>query len=107
MKSAIIFHNPKAGEGELDKKKLLSLIGKAGYDCSYISTKKDGWDKIEPTENQLIVLAGGDGTVRKVAGNLLDRCSTIGLLPLGTANNIAKTLGIGGEAESIVQSWTA
>jgi diacylglycerol kinase (ATP) len=105
MKSATIFHNPKAGEGDLDKKKLMSLVEKAGYDCSYISTKKVGWDEVEPAENELIVLAGGDGTVRKVAGNLLDRSSTIGLIPLGTANNIAKTLGIGGAAESIIQSW--
>ncbi len=105
MKSATIFHNPKAGEGELNKKSLISLVESAGYDCSYISTKKDGWNEFEPAESDLIVLAGGDGTVRKVAGNLLDAKPVIGLVPLGTANNIARTLGISGSPDSIVESW--
>jgi diacylglycerol kinase family enzyme len=57
-----------------------------------------------------IVAAGGDGTVRKITKELLDRRLAektwpIGLLPLGTANNIAQTLEIIGDTEQIVQSW--
>lgn len=55
-------------------------------------------------------MAGGDGTVRKLAGELLDRKLLdkklpIALLPQGTANNIAKTLGISGGAKEIIKSW--
>lgn len=88
---------------------LMALIRAAGYACSYSSTKKKGWEKIGP-EHDFIVLAGGDGTVRKVAGELLDRRLIdkrlpIGLLPLGTANNIARTLGLRGSTQDIIAQW--
>ncbi len=105
MKSANILHNPKAGEGEFTRKRLIKLLQSSGFDCSYSSTKQKGWEKIEAAEADLIVLAGGDGTVRKVAGELLDKKLPIGLIPLGTANNIAKTLGISGTPKTIIDSW--
>lgn len=105
MKSVNILHNPKAGEGEFTRKRLIKLLQASGFDCSYSSTKKKGWEKIEAAEADLIVLAGGDGTVRKVAGELLDKKLPIGLIPLGTANNIAKTLGISGNPQEIIESW--
>jgi diacylglycerol kinase family enzyme len=104
-KRATILHNPKAGEGEYSKKKLLSLLRKSGIECSYSSTKKEGWEKIEAAKADLIVLAGGDGTVRKVARALLDKKVPIGLIPMGTANNIARTLGITGTVQEIIESW--
>jgi diacylglycerol kinase family enzyme len=106
MKSANILHNPKAGEGEFTGKKLVKLIESSGLNCSYSSTKKKGWEKIEPGNTDLIILAGGDGTVRKVAGALLDKKLPIGLIPLGTANNIAKTLGITGTVKEIIEAWS-
>jgi diacylglycerol kinase (ATP) len=41
-----------------------------------------------------VVAAGGDGTVRSVAFNLLDRDIPLGILPMGTAMNVARSLGI-------------
>src|SRR5688572_2743151 len=109
MKSANLLHNPKAGGGEYSKKRLTALIRAAGFDCSYSSTKKRGWEKIEAADGDFIVLAGGDGTVRKVAGGLLDKNVPIGVLPLGTANNIAKTLGLHPDnmsIEDIIEAWS-
>jgi diacylglycerol kinase (ATP) len=111
MKFASVVHNPGAGEGALNRTDLVSLINSAGFGCSYSSTKDKGWEKFESPESDFIILAGGDGTVRKVAGELLDktlldRKLPIGLLPMGTANNIARTLGIRGEHGDIVRSWT-
>jgi len=106
MKSANILHNPKAGEGDYTKNKLIKLIESSGFKCSYSSTKKTGWEKFEPADSELLILAGGDGTVRKVAGELLDKKVTIGLIPLGTANNIARSLGISGKAEEIIKTWS-
>lgn len=105
MKVATIVHNPKAGEGEMDKKRLVSMVKSAGFDCSYSSTKKKGWDEIEPATTDLVILAGGDGTVRKVAGKILDKQLPIGLIPMGTANNIARTLGISGKPNEIIEAW--
>lgn len=113
MKFAKLLHNPSAGNGHFGKKELISLIQAAGFGCSYSSTKKKGWEKIEPKEIDFIVLAGGDGTVRRVSSRLLtrrllDRKYPIALLPMGTANNIAKTLGLAhASPEDIIASWSA
>lgn len=49
--------------------------------------------------DRTLVLAGGDGSVHTAVGRLLDRKeldpgTAIGLLPLGTGNDLARTLGI-------------
>ena len=112
MKFAKLLHTPEAGEGDYSKKELISLIQSAGFGCSYSSTKKKGWEKIEAKETDFIILAGGDGTVRRIAAHLLDKRLLdkklpIALLPLGTANNIAKTLGIlGSTPEEVIRQWT-
>jgi YegS/Rv2252/BmrU family lipid kinase len=41
-----------------------------------------------------IVAAGGDGTVRSIAFRLLDRDVALGILPLGTAMNVARSIDI-------------
>ncbi|POY35937.1 diacylglycerol kinase [Solitalea longa] len=109
MKTVKLLHNPTAGDLEHSKKKLISLLESNGFICNYASTKKKGWNLIEP-EVDFIVSAGGDGTVRKLTKELLDRkileqSWPVALLPLGTANNIAKTLGLSKETEAVVQAW--
>lgn len=109
MKVAKLLHNPKAGEGKYDKTQLIDLIESKGYKCIYASVKKEGWDIIE-SEVDFVIVAGGDGTVRKTAKVLLDRKVLdkhipIAILPMGTANNISKSLNIIGETEAIIDSW--
>lgn len=115
MKVAKILHNPNAGDGDNSDRELTNAIEAEGYKCSYLSTKQKGWEKkdwerMESKDVDFIVVAGGDGTVRKLASELLDRKVIdkrlpIALLPMGTANNIAKTLGIKGEANDIIKGW--
>ena len=115
MRTAKVLHNPGAGDGENSDKDIMTAVEAEGYKCSYLSTKKKGWDKkdwdrIESRDVDFVVVAGGDGTVRKIAHELLDRKLIekrlpIALLPMGTANNIAKTLGIVGNTPEIIKSW--
>lgn len=110
MKVVKLLHNPGAGDEEHSKDELISTLKGHGFDCRYSSTKKKNICKdIEP-DVDMLVIAGGDGTIRGVVEDLLDRKMLekswpIGLLPLGTANNIAKTLNIQGEPEQIIKSW--
>jgi YegS/Rv2252/BmrU family lipid kinase len=42
----------------------------------------------------IIVAAGGDGTINEVAGSLTGSASRLGIIPLGSGNGIARSLGI-------------
>jgi diacylglycerol kinase (ATP) len=111
MKYVKLLHNPTAGEEDHTKKELTPLIEAAGWECRYSSTKEKGWEIIEP-DTDFIAVAGGDGTIRKAALTLLERKFSdkklpIAVLPLGTANNISKSLGITGSAEETIESWKA
>ncbi len=105
MKKAQILHNPDAGKARHSKKELISLVKSKGFECGYSSTKKKGWKKFHP-QTDFLVVAGGDGTVRRVAVKILskqpEKNLPIALLPLGTANNIAKSLGIGGNTNNFL-----
>src|SRR5215510_1635364 len=108
MKTVNLLHNPTAGTEDHDKEELISLMEKNGFECQYSSVKGD-WKDIDEKVD-FIVAAGGDGTIRKITKQLLDRKLSektwpIALLPLGTANNIAQTLNIEGSTEDIIQSW--
>lgn len=41
-----------------------------------------------------VVIGGGDGTINRFVGEALARRLPLGILPLGTANDLARTLGI-------------
>jgi len=106
MKLAKIIHNPSAGREEHTSEQLISAVRAQGYDCEYSSTKEKGWKNIRKNTD-FIIVAGGDGTVRKVVVKLLDKLRAeeqlpLVLIPLGTANNISRSLGITGRIDQII-----
>jgi diacylglycerol kinase (ATP) len=108
MTIAQLLHNPKAGDKDHTEEKLIALIEAEGFNAVYASIKEDGWENFEP-DAEILAIMGGDGTVRRVAGALIKQNKTdsylLGLLPMGTANNIAKTLQIQGDANELVKAW--
>jgi diacylglycerol kinase family enzyme len=106
MKTVTLLHNPKAGDKEYSKDELVGYIESSGYKCHYFDVKKSGWDKINP-DTDILAVAGGDGTIRKVISKLTKNKNlyAIAPIPLGTANNISKSLNITGSPEEIVASW--
>ena len=47
----------------------------------------------------LVIVAGGDGTLNAAADALVETGLPLGILPLGTANDLARTLGIPADLE--------
>jgi diacylglycerol kinase (ATP) len=93
----VIIGNPSAGRIRRgDHLKLYAEILRAG------GLEIEVWPTERPqhaTElaslagSRLVVAAGGDGTINEVV-NGLARDATLGILPLGTANVLARVLGL-------------
>lgn len=58
---------------------------------------------IEAGGYNLVVAAGGDGTVHQVANALIGLGRPMGVLPLGTANDFARTLGLSASLDEAVR----
>ena len=104
MKISLV-HNPTAGGGQ-DADEAVALLTEAGHKVRHRSTK-GRWKVLLQDPGDLLVAAGGDGTVRKVALAAAEVEVPFAILPIGTANNIAKTLGLMGDARTLVESWSA
>jgi len=97
-----LIHNPKAGKGHPTGVELKTLVKEAGHKVLYQSSKEKKWKRALKSAADLIAVAGGDGTIRKVATRLAGHSVPLTIFPLGTANNIAKSLGINGTLEQLV-----
>jgi diacylglycerol kinase family enzyme len=91
-------HNPSAGDEDHGREALTEAIAAAGHEVRYAPTDGDWRAALDGTAD-LIVVAGGDGTIAKVFTALAGTGARATLLPLGSANNIARTLGIDEEAD--------
>jgi diacylglycerol kinase (ATP) len=107
MQSWIIF-NPRAGSAE----QIELLRSTIGTDdslrlCETTSPGDVTRLTLEAIENRCpcIVAAGGDGTIHEVANVMLQHRSgaTLGMLPLGTGNDLCRTLGIPTELPDALQ----
>lgn len=101
----LVLHNRTAGDEELSSGRLLALLRREGYNPRYydLHAALEEPEKLPDTER--IVVAGGDGSFRQVALKLAARKTPIALLPLGTANNVARSLGIEGSPAEVIASW--
>lgn len=97
-------HNPRVGSGQLSGEYLLAALDAAGFSTTYCSSKNGKLDEALAQPADIVIVAGGDGTVAKIARNLKDRKTLVAILPSGTANNIARCLGISGDVGELVKS---
>lgn len=102
----LLLHNPKAGKGRMSGKKIMRLFSHNSHKVVYINTKKDKITTKCAKKADIIVVAGGDGTVGKVVRALHGLVRPMLIVPLGTANNIARALGLPIDPELIAQQFT-
>lgn len=100
-----LIHNAAAGDASHGRDWLLDLLSRAGYEVEYYRHKRSAVAAALDSAATLIAVAGGDGTVAKVAARARPEGPPIAILPLGTANNIAASLGVDGDIERLVAGW--
>lgn len=100
---ALLVHNPTSGSGRPTGEELLAALDTAGFSTVYCSTKNGDLEQALAQPTDIVIVAGGDGTVAKVVRTLPDRKTLVAILPRGTANNIARCLGIDGKAEDLIK----
>ena len=101
---ALLIHNPKAGDRKHGKKQLMASLTRCGHQAFYQSIKERGWKKAFKKPVDVVIAAGGDGTVHQTAWQIIDSGIPLAILPLGTANNLACSLGFTESVDEILQS---
>ena len=99
-----LVHNPGAGDPAHDEESRFErLISAAGHT---IVARSRGDDAALDAPTDLVVVAGGDGTVGRVARRMVGRDVPMTILPSGTANNISRTLGLAElPTEELIAAW--
>src|SRR3954467_15280285 len=112
MRMALIF-NPGAGTSLTARPRtpredlettLLEILHNQGIEPEvYYTTLEDPGHEIASRlaaeRADLVVAVGGDGTIHAVSQGLIGTESILGIIPAGTMNNLARSLGIPEELE--------
>ncbi len=100
-----VYWNPGAGD-ELPLKSITAQIRDAGHELAQVLGPEDDPASAIGSGIDVLVAAGGDGTVARAARALVGSGVPIAILPLGTANNIASSLGIADDSASAIDAWS-
>lgn len=101
----ILMHNPSAGSEDHRARDLVREIEREGHEVVAHVTDGEGLAQALRSPCQLVAVAGGDGTVGRAAEALAGTGVPFTILALGTANNLARTLGLDGPVEARVAAW--
>lgn len=102
QKELLLLVNPKAGKNEV-KQNLMDIVDilvKAGWRVVIRTTQYSGEVtdiiKAEGSRYEMVVCAGGDGTLNEAVRGLihLDRQPVLGYIPAGTTNDFATSLNL-------------
>ena len=108
---ALLIANRHSRTGDRDLSAAIEALKEGGI--AVVERQCDRSDQVgdvigrDGEEVDLVVLAGGDGTMNAAADALLERQLPLGILPTGTGNDLARTLAIptdlAGAASAIVE----
>ncbi len=103
-RTALVVLNPASGDHDADDTQhaVVEALGAAGVDVEVRRTQGEGdaraWaaEAAREESHDLVVAIGGDGTVREVISGVAsaDGGTTVGIVPTGTANLLARALRI-------------
>ena len=105
--TALLLINQRSRKGRTDASRARSLLADAGITLlqppaedtrSYPELISAYAERVDA-----VIVGGGDGTLNAAARGLMQTGLPLGILPLGTANDFARTLGIGAGLEQAVK----
>jgi len=99
---AALIYNPAAGGGRLRRHRLeeaRGILARAGIETSLLLTDEPGHATdlardYAAAGGRLVIVSGGDGTINEAVNGLVGTETALAILPCGTANVLAKELGI-------------
>ncbi|USS85600.1 diacylglycerol kinase [Fructilactobacillus myrtifloralis] len=101
---ARVIYNPTSGRETLKAKlvDILDVLERGGYETSAYATTpqqnsaRDEAARVAHEGFDLVVAAGGDGTINEVINGIapLEQRPNLGIIPAGTTNDFARALGI-------------
>jgi diacylglycerol kinase (ATP) len=101
-----VIHNADAGDAR-SQAELAGLLRRHGHDVCALAHPSDGVARWRHQSLDLVVAAGGDGTIAAALCAVAD--SRLGvplaMLPMGTANNIATSLDVSDHLDAAVGAW--
>ncbi len=111
MKRARLIMNPIAGDDEPNPMKLPEIVSALEahdirVDLAFTSpdASPEAIARLAVEEGyDLVIASGGDGTVSEVAKGLIHASVPLGILPVGTYNNIARSLNLPIEVDAACQ----
>lgn len=102
-----IVHNERAGAHNTARfSAVLNRLQSHGHTCEILTTRKAGdaasfVGSANTAGIDLVVIAGGDGTINDALQGISSNTPPLGLLPLGTANVLAHEIGMGTDPDEI------
>lgn len=102
VQHAQLLFNPKSARvvsGETSLEEITNMLRMHGIEVEVIVKTSgrvicDGACDAVARGDKLVIVAGGDGTIEKVAAELVGSETVLGILPIGTMNNLARALGV-------------
>ncbi|AQY49999.1 lipid kinase [Listeria weihenstephanensis FSL R9-0317] len=104
LKRMLIIYNPVAGQRKFHKLMPVAeqILDEAGFDVTLIPTTEEEKSATAIAKQgvldgfEIIIAAGGDGTVNDVVNGLMQASKQVvfGVLPVGTTNDFARALGM-------------
>jgi diacylglycerol kinase (ATP) len=104
---ALLLLNPGARRGSESREEILSRLAALGFDLLVEITEEPSRVPQQVLRHRgevdRVIVGGGDGTLHLALQALVESGHPLGILPLGTANNLARTLGIPVDLEQACQ----
>ena len=105
MRVSLLYNTNAVDAGQIEV--VREAVGRHGHEIVAVSERDAGLDGLVTRSPDLIAVAGGDGTIAAAARRLAGCGIPLAILPLGTANNIAKSVGCSEDIEESVARWNA